>query len=93
VVVAKRLLIRATGHASGTITYGEIEIEREGKVSGVIQEAGPIPYTAGGSSSRAMTLGNHVIGADIFAGPDGHKREKAEAHAGRRTDEFGARHG
>jgi len=42
-----RLLIRATGHVSGTITYGEIEIERGGKVSGVIQEAGPIPYTAG----------------------------------------------
>ena len=40
-----------------------------------------------------MTLGNYVIEADIFAGPDGHKREKAEAHAGRRTDGFGARHG
>lgn len=43
-VVSKRLLIRATGHVSGTITYGEIEIERGGKVSGVIQEAGPVPY-------------------------------------------------
>ena len=43
-IVNKRLLIRATGHLSGTITYGEIEIERGGKVSGVIQEAGPVPY-------------------------------------------------
>jgi cytoskeletal protein CcmA (bactofilin family) len=36
-VVSKRLLIRATGQVSGTITYGEIEIERGGKVSGTIQ--------------------------------------------------------
>jgi cytoskeletal protein CcmA (bactofilin family) len=43
-VVSKRLLIRASGHVSGTITYGEIEIERGGKVSGVIQEAGPVPH-------------------------------------------------
>jgi cytoskeletal protein CcmA (bactofilin family) len=43
-VVSKRLLIRASGHVSGTITYGEIEIERGGKVSGLIQEAGPVPY-------------------------------------------------
>jgi cytoskeletal protein CcmA (bactofilin family) len=43
-VVKKRLLICATGHVSGTITYGELEIERGGKVSGVIQEAGQVPY-------------------------------------------------
>ena len=36
-VVSSRLLIRATGHVSGTITYGQIEIERSGKVSGKIQ--------------------------------------------------------
>jgi cytoskeletal protein CcmA (bactofilin family) len=35
-VVSKRLLIRSTGHISGTITYGEIEIERGGKVSGTV---------------------------------------------------------
>src|SRR5215212_7097163 len=29
-VVSKRLLIRATGHVSGTVTYGELEIERGG---------------------------------------------------------------
>jgi cytoskeletal protein CcmA (bactofilin family) len=36
-VVRKRLLIRAGGHVSGTITYGEIEIEAGGKISGAIQ--------------------------------------------------------
>jgi hypothetical protein len=35
---AKRLLIRAGGHVSGTITYGEIEIESGGKITGVIEE-------------------------------------------------------
>jgi cytoskeletal protein CcmA (bactofilin family) len=35
--VRKRLLIRASGHVSGKITYGEIEIEPGGRISGVIQ--------------------------------------------------------
>ena len=39
-VVSKRLLIRATGHVSGTISYGESEIERGGRVSGTLQENG-----------------------------------------------------
>ena len=43
-VVSRRLLIRVSGHVSGTITYGEIEIERGGKVSGVMRENGPAPY-------------------------------------------------
>ena len=41
-VVRKRLLIRAGGHVSGTITYGEIEIESGGKISGAIEEAGAV---------------------------------------------------
>jgi cytoskeletal protein CcmA (bactofilin family) len=36
-VVRKRLLIRATGHVSGKITYSEIEIEHGGRVSGEIE--------------------------------------------------------
>jgi len=40
-VVRKRLLIRAGGHVSGTVTYGEIEIESGGKITGVIEEATP----------------------------------------------------
>jgi cytoskeletal protein CcmA (bactofilin family) len=35
-VVRKRLLIRATGHVSGKITYSEIEIEHGGRISGEI---------------------------------------------------------
>jgi cytoskeletal protein CcmA (bactofilin family) len=33
-VVRKRLLVRATGQVSGTIAYGDIEIECGGKISG-----------------------------------------------------------
>ena len=36
-VVRNRLIIRATGHVSGKISYGKIEIERGGKLSGVIK--------------------------------------------------------
>jgi len=35
--VRKRLLVRATGRVSGTIAYGELEIERGGKISGEIR--------------------------------------------------------
>ena len=36
-VVRKRLVICASGHVSGTVTYGEIEIEAGGRISGTIQ--------------------------------------------------------
>jgi cytoskeletal protein CcmA (bactofilin family) len=36
-IVRDRLLIRATGRVSGTIRYGQIEIERGGQISGDIQ--------------------------------------------------------
>src|SRR5438552_2179952 len=50
-VVRKRLLVRATGRVSGMITYGEIEIERGGQISGEIKhqresavsDTGPAP--------------------------------------------------
>lgn len=38
-VVRKRLLIRAGGHVSGHITYGEIEIESGGTISGTIDKS------------------------------------------------------
>jgi cytoskeletal protein CcmA (bactofilin family) len=58
-VVQKRLLVRATGHVSGTVSYGEIEIERGGRISGQVKpqegdsatsysmpaQAGQIPLT------------------------------------------------
>jgi cytoskeletal protein CcmA (bactofilin family) len=46
-VVRKRLLIRAGGHVSGTVTYGEIEIESGGKITGVIEEIAPGNLFAG----------------------------------------------
>jgi cytoskeletal protein CcmA (bactofilin family) len=39
-VVRKRLLIRASGNVSGTISYKEIEIEVGGKILGTIQASG-----------------------------------------------------
>lgn len=39
-IVRGRLIIYATGKVSGTISYGEIEIERGGQISGTIQTAG-----------------------------------------------------
>ena len=36
-VVRKRLLIRAAGHVAGTIAYGELEVERGGRISGSVQ--------------------------------------------------------
>ena len=36
-VASKRLLIRASGHVSGRVTYGQIEIERGGKISGSLE--------------------------------------------------------
>lgn len=38
-VVRKRLVIRGTGRLSGSITYGEIEIERGAKVAGILMPA------------------------------------------------------
>lgn len=39
-VVRKRLLVRASGRVSGKITYGEIEIEGGGRISGEISHQG-----------------------------------------------------
>jgi cytoskeletal protein CcmA (bactofilin family) len=66
-VVRKRLLIRASGHVAGTITYGEIEIEAGGRISGVIQAPeGP----KGLRALAASLLPGTPNGAD-----DGHRSE------------------
>jgi cytoskeletal protein CcmA (bactofilin family) len=66
-VVRKRLLIRASGHVSGTITYGEIEIEAGGKISGTIQaHEGPM-----GLRPIAASL----LRATSNAAGDGHRAE------------------
>ena len=46
--VRKRLFIRATGRVMGTIRYGQIEVERGGRISGDIEAT---PETA--SSTEA----------------------------------------
>ena len=45
-VARKRLMVRATGRVSGTITYAEIEIEPGGRVSGTLQVHGGIAAKA-----------------------------------------------
>jgi cytoskeletal protein CcmA (bactofilin family) len=56
-VVRKRLLIRATGRVSGAITYGEIEIERGGKISGAIQAYEDGAISSAGRAQRQKHSG------------------------------------
>ncbi len=44
--VRGRLLVRATGRVTGDIRYGELEIERGGRISGEIDEVGAAPRAA-----------------------------------------------
>jgi cytoskeletal protein CcmA (bactofilin family) len=67
-VVRKRLLIRASGRVSGTITYGEIEIEAGGRISGVIHA----PEGPKGLRTIAASL---LHGTANGAG-DGHRSEQ-----------------
>jgi cytoskeletal protein CcmA (bactofilin family) len=56
-VVRKRLLIRKGGHVSGTITYGEIEIEAGGTISGTIKNAGLADATSFSAAERMRGVG------------------------------------
>lgn len=50
--VKKRLFIRSTGKVTGTIRYGQIEIECGGQIAGDVQQAtGPAASTASTSSA------------------------------------------
>jgi cytoskeletal protein CcmA (bactofilin family) len=51
-IVRKRLLIRATGRVSGTIRYGQIEIECGGQISGDIQAQSGDDYISDISGAR-----------------------------------------
>src|SRR5690242_5831459 len=51
-VVQKRLLVRAAGQVSGTVSYGEIEIECGGKISGQIK-----PHDRASSASKSAQTG------------------------------------
>ncbi len=52
-IVRKRLLIRATGRVSGTIRYGQIEIECGGQISGDIQAQSNEEFMADAAGARA----------------------------------------
>ena len=52
-IVRKRLFIRATGKVSGTIRYGQIEIECGGQISGDIQSGSNEDFMSDMGSARA----------------------------------------
>jgi len=54
-VVRKRLLIRSTGHVSGTIRYGQVEIELGGQISGDVQSTGDSDVIAELPNARAAS--------------------------------------
>ena len=59
--VRGRLLIRATGRVSGTVRYGELEIERGGRLSGAVERlAGEEPVRASVPTSAAVKPGDHA---------------------------------
>ena len=75
--VRGRLLIRATGRVSGTVRYGELEIERGGRLSGAVERlaseesarTGAAPATGGakpgepGPSPAAFIPGSTAAGS------------------------------
>lgn len=83
-VVKKHLLVRAAGQVSGSVSYGEIEIESGGKIAGQIKPHGadiakhatspsPTHATPNGSNGSAP----HLIAATdtMFAGGAGHSAD------------------
>src|SRR2546423_14399067 len=55
-VVQKRLLVRAAGHVSGTVSYGEIEIECGGRIAGQIK-----PQESATSQPRPAQAGKNPL--------------------------------
>jgi cytoskeletal protein CcmA (bactofilin family) len=51
--VRKRLFVRATGKLTGTVQYGELELERGGQIAGNISVMSPAGSGAGSSTSTA----------------------------------------
>jgi cytoskeletal protein CcmA (bactofilin family) len=64
-VVKKRLLVRAAGQVSGTVSYGEIEIECGGRISGQVKPEGD---SATAHSKPAQAGQNTVTAAPREAG-------------------------
>jgi cytoskeletal protein CcmA (bactofilin family) len=81
-VVRKRLLVRSTGQLFGTITYGEIEIERGGKISGIIQASGEraIPNAVRAAVAKTLAMsGDGRRSARARAHPEPEENESAAA--------------
>jgi len=81
-VVRKRLLVRSTGQLSGTITYGELEIERGGKISGIIQASGEraIPNAVRAAVAKTLAMsGDGRRSARARAHPEPEENESAAA--------------
>lgn len=55
--VRNRLLIRSTGRVTGKIRYGEIEIERGGRISGEVQVLEPHERRSGTATGTASPAG------------------------------------
>jgi cytoskeletal protein CcmA (bactofilin family) len=65
-VVQKRLLVRASGQVAGTVSYGEIEIECGGRISGQVK---PHESNSTGSYAKPAQAGeNPVTGSRHEAG-------------------------
>ena len=81
-VVRKRLLVRSTGRLFGTITYGEIEIERGGKITGIIQASGEraIPNAVRAAAAKTLAMNGHGRrSARARAHPEPEQNEAAAA--------------
>jgi cytoskeletal protein CcmA (bactofilin family) len=62
-VVRNRLVIYATGKVRGKISYGEIEIERGGELTGEIKTTSPVSSNTGPRPTRAGIKEEKVVAA------------------------------
>lgn len=79
--VRKRLLVRATGRVSGTIAYGEIKIERGGRIAGTIQPYEGDAVARAGRASVAKGLAMNRSRRKSARAPDLSQPELTEKSA------------
>ena len=79
--VRKRLLIRATGRVSGNVRYGEIEIERGGRLSGSIERLPEEPLRAVHDPARrsrhARSDAGQAVGLNSSSPADTDRRRRS----------------
>jgi cytoskeletal protein CcmA (bactofilin family) len=66
--VRKRLFVRATGRLTGTVQYGELELERGGQIAGNISVMSPASSAAGSSTSTEAKPSSAFGEADLASG-------------------------